>query len=47
LMLALLRLTADSVALPPELESPLLDPIGPDEREYHERCFEAEAAVSA
>ena len=39
LMLALLRLTADRVALPDDLQSPLRAPITPEELVYHQACF--------
>jgi len=40
LMLALLRLTADRVPLPPELVSPLLDEESEEEIRYHESCLQ-------
>ena len=39
LMLALLRLTADRVPLPPDLPSPLVDPESEAERAYHAACL--------
>ena len=40
LMLALLRLAADSVPLPPDLENPLETPESEAEAEYHASCLE-------
>ena len=39
LMLALLRLAADRVPLPPDLVSPLRDPLTAEEIAYHQSCL--------
>jgi len=39
LMLALLRLTADQVSLPPDLVNPLCDPLTDEEIAYHSSCL--------
>jgi hypothetical protein len=41
LMLALLRLTADNVALPRDLVSPLQRALQPEEIDYHAGCQKA------
>lgn len=38
-LMALLRLTADRVALPKELANPLADPLSEEESAYHARCL--------
>jgi hypothetical protein len=38
LMLALLRLTADQIALPPDLKNPLYDSLSQEELDYHKSC---------
>jgi glycosyltransferase involved in cell wall biosynthesis len=43
LMLALLRLTADGIALPPEVMNPLAEPESEEERQYHAACMMATA----